>query len=77
MTAVTRGPYAASEGTRPLKKSLGRRGQRVALREAFMAAPPDGWPVALLCEVLDVSRRGLSASLLRHATAAVDAAEVA
>jgi putative transposase len=35
------------------------------------------WPIAVLCEVLDVSRSGLYAYLLRHAKASVDAEEVA
>jgi putative transposase len=35
------------------------------------------WPIAVLCEVLDVSRRGLYAYLPRHAKASVDAEEVA
>ena len=35
------------------------------------------WPVAVLCEVLDVSRSGLYAYLPRHAKASVDAEEVA
>jgi hypothetical protein len=42
-----------------------------------MAAHQDMWPVAGLGEVLNVSRRGLSAYLPRHAKASVEAEEVA
>jgi hypothetical protein len=42
-----------------------------------MAEHQDLWPVAVLCEVLDVSRRGLYAYLPRHAKTSVAAEEVA
>ena len=42
-----------------------------------MAEHQDIWPVAVLCEVRDVSRSGLYAYLPRHAKASVDAEEVA
>jgi hypothetical protein len=35
------------------------------------------WPVAVLCEVLDVSRGGFYEYLPRHAKTSVDAEEVA
>jgi transposase InsO family protein len=42
-----------------------------------MAEHPDLWPVAVLCEVLDVSRSGLYAYLQRHAQESGDAEEAA
>ena len=50
---------------------------RVELRDAFSVEPQDMWPIAVLCEVLDVSRRGLYAYLPRHAKTSADAEEVA
>jgi putative transposase len=42
-----------------------------------MAKHQDVWPVAVLCEVLDVSRSGFYDYLLRHAKPSVDAKQVA
>jgi putative transposase len=42
-----------------------------------MAEPQDMWPVSVLCDGLDVSRRGFSESLRRHTKASVDAEAVA
>jgi hypothetical protein len=77
MTAVTRGPSAASDGTGHCKKSPGLLCQRVELRYACIAEHQDLWPVAVLCEGLDVSRSGFYEYLLRHAKASGDAEEVA
>ena len=41
-----------------------------------MAEPQGTWPVAVLCEVLEVSRSGLDAYLPRQATPAVEAEAV-
>jgi hypothetical protein len=41
-----------------------------------MAEHQHTWPVAVLCEVLEVSRRGFYAYLPRHACAEIDAEEV-
>ena len=43
----------------------------------MIAEPQDSWPVSVLCEVLDVSRRGLYESLPRQAKGSVEAEEVA
>jgi hypothetical protein len=42
-----------------------------------MAEQQDLWPVAVLCEGLDVRRSGLYEDLRRHTKASVDAEEVA
>jgi putative transposase len=47
------------------------------LRYAFIAEHQDMWPVAVLCEVLDVSRSGFYEYLPRHAKRSIDAEEVA
>jgi hypothetical protein len=41
-----------------------------------MAEHQHTWPVAILCEGLEVSRSGLDAYLPRHARAAIEAEEV-
>jgi hypothetical protein len=41
-----------------------------------MAEHQHTWPVAVLCEVLAVSRSGFDAYLPRHAGAEIDAEEV-
>jgi hypothetical protein len=41
-----------------------------------MAEHQHTWPVAVLCEVLEVSRSGFYASLPRHARAEIEAEEV-
>ena len=40
-----------------------------------MVEPPQQWPVAVLCDVLAVSRSGFSPSVHRHATAPGEATE--
>jgi putative transposase len=47
------------------------------LRYAFIAEHQDIWPVSVLCEVLEVSRRGFYAYLQRHAQGSGDAEEAA
>jgi transposase InsO family protein len=46
------------------------------LRYAFIAEHQHTWPVAVLCEVLEVSRSGFYAYLLRHARVEIDAEKV-
>ena len=42
-----------------------------------MAQPQHTWPVAMLCEVVDVSHSGFYRYLQRRATATIDGDEVA
>jgi hypothetical protein len=44
--------------------------QRVELKYAFMAENPQHWPVAVVCEVLEVSRSGFYAYQRRQAVPA-------
>ena len=48
-------------GKEPFKKSPGLLCQRVELRCAFIAEHREVWPIAVLCEVLAVSRSGFYA----------------
>jgi hypothetical protein len=56
------------DGARYVKKSQALLCQRAELRYAFMAKHHDTWPVAVLCEVFEVSRSGLYAYLQRQAS---------
>ena len=52
---------ARADGARDLNKSPGLLGQRVDVRYAFIMQHQETWPMAVWCEVLDVSRRGFYA----------------
>jgi hypothetical protein len=47
---------------------------RGALRYAFIAEAQTIWPVSVVCEVMQVSRRGLYAYARRRATRPIDGA---
>jgi putative transposase len=59
-----------------LKTSPGLLCQRVELRYAFIAEHQPTWPVAVLCEVREVSRSGLYAYRPRHARVEIAAKAV-
>jgi hypothetical protein len=61
MTPVTGREQARADGARYCKKSPGLLCQRVDVRDAFSVQPQETWPLAVWCEALEVSRRGLYA----------------
>jgi hypothetical protein len=68
---------AAADGAGCFKKSQALLCQRAELRYAFMAQHHVQWPVAVLCEVLEVSRSGFYAYRQRHVSGREERHELA
>jgi hypothetical protein len=77
MTPVTGRNQARADGARYFTQSPGLRCPRGDVSYALIVQHQETWPLAVWCEVLAVSRRGLYADAQRHAAPRMDRDEMA
>jgi len=76
MTPVAGRKQALADGARYFQKSPGLLCQRVEVRDAFIVQHQETWPLAVWCEVLEVSRGGVYAYAQRQVAPRMDRDEV-